>query len=66
MKKKPLFFNVLLIFLFLFCSNCSKTLENCKFSPDYDKIGKEIGESVDSKREIDVNNMKAAKASCNF
>jgi hypothetical protein len=66
MRKKPLFFSVLLTFLFLFCSNCSKTLENCKIRPDLEKIGEEITESVESKREIDVNNIKSVKAGCNF
>jgi len=66
MIKKPLFFNILLIFLFLFCSNCSKTLENCTIKPDLEKIGEEITESVESKREIDVNNIKSVKAGCNF
>ena len=66
MIKKPLFFNILLIFLFLFCSNCSKTLENCTIKPDFEKIGEEIKESVDSKKEIDVNNMKSAQATCKF
>jgi len=52
--------------LFLFCSNCSKTLENCTFKPDLQKIGEEISESVESKREINVNNMKSAQATCKF
>jgi hypothetical protein len=66
MRKKPLFFSVLLTFLFLFCSSCQKTLENCKIRPDLEKIGEEITESVESKREIDVNNIKSVKAGCNF
>jgi len=66
MRKKPLFFSVLLTFLFLFCSNCSKTLENCKIRPDLERIGEEIKESVDSKREIDVDNMKSVQTSCEF
>jgi len=66
MRKKPLFFSVLLTFLFLFCSSCQKTLENCKIRPDLEKIGEEIKESVESDREIDVDNMKSIQTSCNF
>ena len=66
MRKKPLFFSVLLTFLFLFCSSCQKTLENCKIRPDLEKIGEEITESVESDREIDVDNMKSIQTSCNF
>jgi len=66
MRKKPLFFSVLLTFLFLFCSSCQKTLENCKIRPDLEKIGEEIKESVESDREIDVDNMKSVQTSCNF
>lgn len=52
--------------MFIFCSSCSKTLENCTIKPDLERIGDEIKESVDSNREIDVNNMKSVKTSCNF
>jgi hypothetical protein len=52
--------------LFLFCSSCQKTLENCKIRPDLEKIGEEIAESVESDREIDVNKMKALQTSCEF
>ena len=66
MRKKPLFFSVLLTFLFLFCSSCQKTLENCKIRPDLEKIGEEIKESVESDREIDVDKMKALQTRCEF
>ena len=53
MVKKPLFFNIFLVFLFLVCSNCSKNLINCDIFPNFKeidykdsetrkKIGKEI------------------------
>ena len=38
MVKKPLFFNIFLVFLFLVCSNCSKKLVNCEYFPNFERI----------------------------
>ena len=38
MVKKPLFFNIFLVFLFLVCSNCSKNLINCDIFPNFKEI----------------------------
>jgi len=34
-SKKPFKINILLIFLFLFCSNCGKKPQNCVIFPKY-------------------------------
>lgn len=35
LKKKVNKINILLLFLFLFCSNCSVNLQKCEFLPDF-------------------------------
>ena len=36
--KNPLFYVIFWVFLFLFCSNCSKKLINCDIFPNFKEI----------------------------
>jgi hypothetical protein len=63
MHKKPLKINVLLLFLFIFCSNCQKNVKNCEILPDLEQIGESAKENIENLRET---NLKAAKLRCNF
>ena len=63
MIKKAFKINILLIFLFLFCSNCQKNVESCKISPDL----KQIGESaLKNKQNLSETELRSAKFRCNF
>ena len=60
MKKNYAFFAICSLFVLV---SCSKTVENCKIAPDYEKIGDEALNSMDDMRRINLMQMKAA---CNF
>jgi hypothetical protein len=67
MTKKTLIFQRFLIFfvlaLFFLVSGCSKTVKNCKISPDYERIGESV---VENSQNISETEYKAAKMSCGF
>ena len=73
MHKKPLFLVTFLLFLFTFCSSCTKNLENCKILPKIEVKIEEKNESSDKKvdtedkiKDIIENRTTSATASCNF
>ena len=73
MHKKPLFLVTFLLFLFTFCSSCTKNLENCKIFPKIEVKIEEKNESIDKKMNteekiVDMvkNGTTSATASCNF
>jgi hypothetical protein len=67
MTQKTLIFQRFLIFfvlaLFFLASGCSKTVKNCKISPDYERIGESV---VENSQNISETEYKAAKMSCGF
>jgi len=63
MKKKPFKINTLIIILFLFCSNCSYSVKNCKISPDLERIGES---ALENKQNLSETELRAMKAACNF
>jgi len=71
MKKKTLinqrFLNFFVLFLFFFVISCNFSTKNerieCKWSPDYEKIGESALNSLDDMKKIQIEQMKAA---CNF
>ena len=71
MHKKTLIFQRFLIFfvlsLFFFVNSCNFTTKNerieCKWSPDYEKIGESALDSLDDMKRIQIEQLKAA---CNF
>jgi hypothetical protein len=63
MKKKPFKINTLIIILFLFCSNCSYSVKNCKISPDLERIGESALENTENLTEAEL---RAAKMACTF
>ena len=67
MTQKTLIFQQFLIFfvltLFFLVSGCSKTVKNCKISPDYERIGESV---VENSQNISETEYKAAKMSCGF
>ena len=60
MPKKPLIIVTFSLFLFLFCSNCSK---ECKIRPNLEKIGES---AVKNKNNLSETELKAAQMSCKF
>ena len=58
--KKPLFYVIFSLFLFLFCSGC---VNSCNFGPDLEKIGDSALENIENLAET---NLKSGKMSCNF
>ena len=60
MKKNYAFFVVCSLFVLV---SCSKTVENCKISPDYEKIGESV---LENKENISESEWRAANMSCNF
>ena len=60
MKKNYAFFVVCSLFVLV---SCSKTVENCKIAPDYEKIGESAMDSMDDMKRINLQQLKAA---CNF
>ena len=71
--KKPLFYVIFSLILFLFCSGCVKKLENCKILPKIEVKIEEKNESGDKKvdtedkiKDIIENRTTSATASCNF
>ena len=67
MTQKTLIFQRFIIFfvlaLFFLASGCSKTVKNCKISPDYERIGESV---VENSQNISETEYKAAKMSCGF
>ena len=67
MTQKTLIFQRFFIFfvltLFFLASGCSKTVKNCKISPDYERIGESV---VENSQNISETEYKAAKMSCGF
>ena len=71
MHKKTLIFQRFLIFfvlsLFFFVNSCSFSTKDerieCKWSPDYEKIGESALDSLDDMKRIQIEQLKAA---CNF
>ena len=58
--KKPLFYVIFSLILFLFCSGCSYS---CKFSPDYEKISDSASKNIENLAET---NLKSGKLVCNY
>ena len=71
MHKKTLIFQHFLTFfvllLFFFVNSCSFSTKDerieCKWSPDYEKIGESALDSLDDMKRIQIEQLKAA---CNF
>jgi len=71
MSKKTLinqrFLTFFVLFLFFFVNSCNFSTKNerieCKWSPDYEKIGESALDSLDDMKRINIQQMKAA---CNF
>jgi len=67
MTQKTLIFQRFLIFfvltLFFLTAGCSKTVKNCKISPDYERIGESV---VENSQNISETEYKAAKMRCGF
>tara|TARA_B100000003_G_scaffold5771_1_gene5302 strand:- start:183 stop:398 length:216 start_codon:yes stop_codon:yes gene_type:complete len=71
MAKKTLilqrFLTFFVLVLFFFVNSCNFSTKNerieCKWSPDYEKIGESALDSLDDMRRINIQQMKAA---CNF
>jgi hypothetical protein len=57
------FFSLFVLCLFLFTNSCSRSVENCKWSPDYERIGESVLESMDNMKEIEI---RAAMLRCGF
>ena len=58
--KKPLFYVIFSLILFLFCSGC---VNSCKITPDLEKIGDSALENIENLTET---NLKSGKMACNF
>ncbi len=67
MHKKTLINQHFLIFFvllsFFFTISCSKVVENCEYSPDFDLNSESLSESLDGIAQIEK---IQAKARCNF
>ena len=67
MTKKTFINQHFLIFFvllsFFLASGCSKTVENCKFKPDLERIGESAKQNLDNLTETDL---RAMKMSCGF
>tara|TARA_X000001316_G_scaffold8872_1_gene2409 strand:- start:140 stop:319 length:180 start_codon:yes stop_codon:yes gene_type:complete len=59
MKKKAIF----LLFVLVLFTSCSKKVEDCKFSPDLERIGESAVENIENLAET---NLKSGKMICNF
>ena len=61
------FLTFFVLFLFFFINSCNFSTKNeridCKWSPDYEKIGESALNSMDDMRRIQIEQLKAA---CNF
>ena len=60
MKKKYAFFAVCSLFVLV---SCSKTVENCKIAPDYEKIGESV---LENRENVSESEWKSAEMSCSF
>ena len=58
--KKFAFFLVCSIFVLI---SCSKTVENCKIRPDYEKIGES---AIENKENLSETELKSAQINCKF
>ena len=58
--KKPLFYVIFSLILFLFCSGC---VNSCKITPDLEKIGDSALENIENLTET---NLKSGKMTCYF
>ena len=58
--KKPLFYVIFWVFLFLFCSGC---VNSCKITPDLKKIGDSALENIENLTET---NLRSGKMACKF
>ena len=58
--KKPLFYVIFSLILFLFCSGC---VNSCKITPDLKKIGDSALENIENLTET---NLKHANLRCNY
>lgn len=63
MKKKTLKINILLIFLFIFCSSCVKNVKNCGISTNYKEIGELIIKNASNFSNLEIKN---AQITCKF
>tara|TARA_Y100000741_G_scaffold356132_1_gene332394 strand:- start:333 stop:548 length:216 start_codon:yes stop_codon:yes gene_type:complete len=71
MHKKTLinqrFLTFFVLILFFFINSCSFSTKDerieCKWSPDYERIGESALDSLDDMKRIEIQQMKAA---CNF
>ena len=59
MQKIKIFVILCSLFVLVSCGN----LKNCKFSPDYERIGKSVTENANNLMETDI---RSAIAHCNF
>ena len=57
------FFIFFVLSLFFLASGCSKTVKNCKLSPDYERIGESV---VKNSQNITETEYKAGKMTCDF
>ena len=58
--KKPLFYVIFSLILFLFCSGC---VNSCNFGPDLEKISDSALENIENLAET---NLKHANLRCNY
>ena len=58
--KKPLFYVIFSLILFLFCSGC---VNYCHFGPDLEKISDSALENIENLTET---NLKSGKMACKF
>ena len=67
MTKKTLIFQRFLTFFVLFsfflASGCSKTVENCKFKPDLERIGES---ALENKENLSETEWRSANMTCNY
>ena len=61
--KNQHFLTFFVLSLFFFLISCSKSVENCKISPDYEKIGESV---VENRENIGESDWRAANMTCNF
>jgi len=66
MQKKPLILVIFLLFLFTFCSGCTKNVNNCKFEPKIDVKINEKNESSEKKGKFIETESTSAQVSCKF
>jgi hypothetical protein len=57
------FLILFVLLLFFLASGCSKTVKNCKISPDYERIGESV---VENSQNIGETEYKAGKMVCGF